>query len=76
MIKAVFIFGYHIATRQDDITMNLPVEHIPKRGDEVTFSYELAEDLEDKLCVVSEIQYVYNTLGLAGIKIYLKPTDS
>jgi hypothetical protein len=76
MIKVVFIFGYHIATKQDDITINLPIEHIPKRGDEVTFSYDLAEDLEEKLSVVSEIQYVYNNLGLAGIKIYLKHTEA
>jgi hypothetical protein len=76
MIKVVFIFGHYIATKQDDIVMQMPIEHVPKDDNEVIFSYELAEDLEDKLCVVSEVQYVYNNLGLAGIKVYLKQKDA
>lgn len=75
LVKVIFDFGYHIATKQDDIVMRLPIEQVPKASNEVTFTFELSEEVDELLFIVAEIQYVYNRNSIAHIKIYLKSAD-
>ena len=75
MVKVIFNFKHHIGTAQEDIDLKMPIEHLPKRGDDVCFDFELAEDL-DMLCQVGDIQYLYDRAGLVHIVIYLKNAEA
>jgi hypothetical protein len=75
MVKVIFNFKHHIATAQTDIEIRMPIEHIPKVGDDVCFDFELAEDL-DMLCQAANIQYLYDRNGLIHIIVYLKDAEA
>jgi hypothetical protein len=75
MIKVIFNFKHHIATAQENIELKMPIEHLPKRGDDVCFDFELAEDL-DMLCQAADIQYLYDKSGLVHVTVYLKDAEN
>ena len=74
MVKVIFNFKHHIATAQQDIEIKMPIEHLPKVGDDVCFDFELAEDL-DMLCQAANVQYLYDRSGLVHIIVYLKNAE-
>jgi hypothetical protein len=74
MVKVIFNFKHHIATDQEAIEIKMPIEHIPKVGDDVCFDFELAEDI-DLLCQAANIQYLYGNGGLKQITVYLKDAE-
>lgn len=75
MVKVIFNFKHHIATEQHDIDIKMPIEHLPKVGNDVCFDFELAEDI-DVLCQVADIQYLYDKAGLVHIVVYLKDAEN
>lgn len=74
MVKVIFNFKHHIATAQQDIEIKLPIEYLPKVGDDVCFDFELAEDL-DMLCQAANVQYLYDRSGLVHIIVFLKNAE-
>lgn len=75
MVKVIFNFRHHISTSQRDIEIRMPIEHLPKVGNDVCFDFELAEDL-DMLCQAADIQYLYDKHGLKHITVYLKDAEA
>lgn len=75
MVKVLFDFQYYISTSQADIEIRMPIENVPKKDDEVTFDFDLDEDIVMPFTIVAR-QFVYDKSGLSHIHIFLKNAES
>lgn len=75
MVKVIFNFKHYIGSSQDDIEIRMPIEHLPKIGNDICFDFELSEDI-DMLCQAQDIQYLYDKDGLKHITVFLKDAEA